>query len=51
MDNAEVNSTSSIGPIMIGPLAFLLNVCSPSSNQKPSSVLKEMETVFVCVLI
>jgi len=32
---------------MIGPLAFLLNVCSPSSNQKPSSVLKEMETVFV----
>ena len=48
MDNAEVNSVPELyWSNHDWPAGFSLSVYSPSSNQKPSSVLKEMETVFV----
>ena len=47
MDNAEVNTLEELyWSNHDWPAGFSLSVCSPSSNQKPSSVLKEEESTF-----
>ena len=47
MDNAEVNTLEELyWSNHDWPAGFSLSVCSPSSNQKPSSVLKDRASTF-----